>query len=120
MTNIKIKRINKNALLPTENQGYFDIYTSETTVIWKGRTQAISTGLLIDLPKNYRKEVKSNYLSALYGLVVVGNSNNHYDELLVVLHNNTDHSITIMTGEKIAQLSISESPPIKFTEGEAS
>lgn len=115
--NVKIKKLNSNAIIPTQGSdkaaGY-DLYaclnTSDTSVaIFPHTTKLIHTGLSIQPPKGYFGTIVARSgIATKRGLRpanCVGICDEDYrGEYLVALHNDTDEIQYISQGERIAQL----------------
>lgn len=61
MTNIKVKKLHKDAIIPTKahaSDAGFDIYALEDTIIEPGETALIKTGLAFELPPGYEMQIR--------------------------------------------------------------
>lgn len=115
--NVKIKKLNSNAIIPTQGSdkaaGY-DLYAclnaSDTSVtIFPHTTKLIHTGLSIQPPEGYfGMIVARSGIATKRGLRpanCVGICDEDYrGEYLVAIHNDTDEIQYISQGERIAQL----------------
>ena len=115
--NVKIKKLNSNAIIPTQGSdkaaGY-DLYAclnaNDTSVtIFPHTTKLIHTGLSIQPPEGYfGMIVARSGIATKRGLRpanCVGICDEDYrGEYLVALHNDTDEIQYIRQGERIAQL----------------
>lgn len=124
--NIRIKKINKNAIIPTrgskEAAGY-DLYacTKTSTVIMPHNTVKIETGISMELPDGYFGAIFARSgLATKQGLRpanAVGVVDSDYrGNIIVALHNDTDEPQTINPMERIAQLVIMPYLPVEFDE----
>lgn len=111
---IKIKRLNSNAIIPTRGSQYaagYDLYAniSEPVVIESNATVKIGTGLSIEIPEGYFGGIFARSgLATKSGLrpancVGIGDSD-YTGEYVVALHNDSDTDYTIQPYERIAQL----------------
>ena len=124
--NIRIKKINKNAIIPTrgskEAAGY-DLYacTKTSMVIMPHQTVKVGTGLAMELPDGYFGAIFARSgLATKQGLRpsnCVGCCDSDYrGEYIVALHNDTDIPQTINPMERIAQLVVMPYLPVEFDE----
>lgn len=124
--NIKIKKLNKKAIIPTrgsDGAAGMDLYacTDTMTVIAPHQTVKIGTGLAVELPHGYfgavfaRSGLATN--NGLRPSNCVGVCDEDYrGEYIVALHNDTDIPQMINPMERIAQLVIVPYLPIEFEE----
>lgn len=124
--NIRIKKINKNAIIPTrgskEAAGY-DLYacTKSSTIIMPHNTVKIETGISMELPDGYFGAIFARSgLATKQGLRpanAVGVVDSDYrGNIIVALHNDTDEPQTINPMERIAQLVVMPYLPVEFDE----
>ncbi len=112
--NIKYKILNELAKEPTRGSEYaagYDLYaaTDREISLFPHTTQLIGTGLAFELPDGYFGAVYARSgLASKKGLRpanCVGVVDSDYrGEVMVALHNDSDHIMTIDAGERIAQL----------------
>jgi dUTP pyrophosphatase len=112
--NIKYKVLNELAKEPTRGSEYaagYDLYaaTDREISLFPHTTQLIGTGLAFELPDGYFGAVYARSgLASKKGLRpanCVGVVDSDYrGEVMVALHNDSDHIMTIDAGERIAQL----------------
>ena len=124
--NIKIKKLNENAIIPTRGSEYsagMDLYacTSTPVIIAPHQTIKVSTGLAIEIPDGYFGGIFARSgLATKQGLrpanccgVV---DSDYRGDIIVALHNDTDIPQTINPMERIAQLIVIPYLPIDFQE----
>lgn len=112
--NIKYKVLNELAKEPTRGSEYaagYDLYaaTDREISLFPHTTQLIGTGLAFELPDGHFGAVYARSgLASKKGLRpanCVGVVDSDYrGEVMVALHNDSDHIMTIDAGERIAQL----------------
>ena len=111
---IKIKRLNENAKIPTrgskESAG-MDLYAciDSPIAISPHQTIKIGTGLSLELPNGYFGAIVARSgLSTKKGLAPANKlgvcDSDYRGEYIVALHNDTDEIMTIQPQEKIAQM----------------
>ena len=113
---LKIKKINENAVIPTYGTTYSagaDLYacTSGDVTIEAHATEFIHTGLCMEIPVGYVGLIYARSgLACKRGLAPankVGVIDSDYrGEIIVALHNHTDEPKTIEQGERVAQIVI--------------
>ena len=124
--NIKIKKLNENAIIPTrgsEHSAGVDLYAciDKPIEIQPHETIKISTGLAMELPTGYFGAIFARSgLATKQGLRpanCVGCCDSDYrGDYIVPLHNDTDITQTVIPNERIAQLVIMPYLPVDFTE----
>lgn len=129
---LKVKRISEHATLPTRatpDSAGFDLYASEDAWLLppykdhgyiKVSTQAISTGLTIEIPQGYFARILPRSGLALKGVVIGAGviDSDFRGELKVVIHYLGTDSWTISKGDRIAQLIILPLPRFEIVECE--
>ena len=128
-TTVKIKKLNKSAIIPTrgsnQSAGY-DLYACVDTPvnIHAHCTEKIPTGLAIEIPDGYFGGIFARSgLATKHGLrpsnccgVV---DSDYRGNVIVALHNDTNEEKLIMPGERIAQLVVMPYIPVNFEEVDA-
>ena len=126
---VNIKRLNKNAIIPTRGSNQaagYDLYACVDTPvnIPAPCTDKIPTGLAIEIPDGYFEGIFARSgLATNHGLrpsnccgVV---DSDYRGNVIVALHNDTNEEKLIMPGERIAQLVVLPYLPIIFEEVDA-
>lgn len=126
MEEIKIKKINKEAKLPTHGSEYsagYDLYACipTETIVKPFSTLEVGTGLAMALP-----EGTFGAIYARSGLATrehlrpancVGIIDNDYrGEIKIVIHNDSEEIQKITPGERVAQLVLQKYIPMSFQE----
>ena len=126
MTDVKIKRINENAIIPTYGTPFSagcDLYAclELPITILPHETVMIKTGLSFELPEGYaglvyaRSSLASKRNLAPANKVGVIDSD-YRGEVMVALHNHGTTPQTIESGERIAQMVITPYITANFIE----
>ena len=128
-TTVKIKKLNKSAIIPTRGSNQaagYDLYACVDTPvnIPAHCTEKIPTGLAIEIPDGYFGGIFARSgLATKRGLrpsnccgVV---DSDYRGNVIVALHNDTNEEKLIMPGERIAQLVVLPYLPIIFEEVDA-
>lgn len=123
---IKIKKINNNAIIPTKGSEYAAGYdlsanTEKPITIKPHETIKIGTGLLIEVPTGYFGGIFARSgIATKHGLRpanCVGVCDSDYTgEYMVAIHNDSDTPYTVQPNEKIAQLIIIKHLECEFVE----
>ena len=124
MLKLKIKRINNDALLPKssyEGDAGLDLTSTGDYVINPGERRLISTGIVIELPKNTEAQVRPRSGLALKHGITVLNSPGTIDEqyrgeIGVIIINHGNEAYHVKKHDRIAQLVIQRLPKIKVVE----
>ena len=114
-TTVKVKKLNKNAILPTygtEHSAGADLYAcidNGSITIGAGKTEFIKTGIAVEIPEGLVGLVYARSgLACKRGLAPankVGVIDSDYrGEIMVAIHNHSDKSESIADGERIAQI----------------
>lgn len=109
---MKIKLLSKKAKLPTrgsEEAAGWDLYAAEDVIIPPHTTTKISTDIAIEIPAGYFGAVFARSgLATKQGLRpanCVGVIDSDYrGPIIVALHNDTDQTKEVLSGDRIAQL----------------
>ena len=126
---VKIKRLTKNAILPTRGSNQaagYDLYACiDRDMAYRSihphETVKIGTGLSLEIPEGYFGAIFARSgIATKRGLRpanCVGVIDSDYrGEIVVALHNDSDDTQTIEQDERIAQLVIMPYLPVEFTE----
>lgn len=123
---IKIKKLNKNAIIPTKGSKYaagYDLYAciEKPIIISPNETKKIGTGLSIEIPNGYfgaiyaRSGLATN--EGLRPANCVGVCDSDYrGEYTIALHNDSDKNRIINNNERIAQLIVMPYLQVDFIE----
>lgn len=123
---INFKKLNDMAIVPTRGSEYaagYDLYAAiqEPVIIGGHQTEKIGTGLSFELPEGtFGAIFARSGLATKQGLAPankVGVCDADYrGEYIVALHNHTDDPVTVIPGERIAQLVLMPYIPMNFNE----
>jgi dUTP pyrophosphatase len=129
MPTIAVKKLDERAVLPTYGSEYAagaDLYAllDGELSIEPGETKFVHTGLAMEVPEGYAGLVYARSgLASKRGLAPankVGVVDSDYrGELMVALHNHSNVTQTIQSGERIAQLVITPFLKAEFFESES-
>ena len=123
---IKVKKLNDKATLPTRGSEYaagYDLYAAieNNITVPAHSTEKIGTGLSFELPdETFAAIFARSGLATKQGLRpanCVGVCDSDYrGEYIVAIHNDTDEDIIIESGERIAQMILMPYIPMTFVE----
>lgn len=123
---INFKKLNDMATIPTRGSQYaagYDLYAAieEPVIISGHETAKIGTGLSFELPEGtFGAIFARSGLATKQGLAPankVGVCDADYrGEYIVALHNHSDDPVTVVPGERIAQLILMPYIPMEFNE----
>lgn len=123
---INIKKLNKNAIIPSRGSEFsagYDLYAclEEPINIKANQTVKIPTGLAMEIPVGYAGMIFARSgLSTKKGLAPankVGVCDSDYrGEYIVALHNHSNNDAVVNPGERIAQLVIIPFLSVDFVE----
>lgn len=125
---IKIKRLNERAKIPTfgtEFSAGADLYCAEEheTSVCSGQKCSIGTGISMEIPEGYVGLVFARSGLACKNGLRLCNSVGVIDadyrgEIKVVLHNDSEYVREIKPGERVAQMIVMPYPKVSFIEVE--
>ncbi|MCR5669664.1 MAG: dUTP diphosphatase [Butyrivibrio sp.] len=129
---IKIKKLHKDAKLPTRGSEYaagYDLYAiapddTDFIVIHAHETVKVDTGLAVEIPEGYFGAIYARSgLATKQGLRPANCcgiiDSDYRGPVIVALHNDTDDIKRVKNGERIAQLIIQPFLPVNFVETDA-
>lgn len=116
---IKIKKMHPDARIPTrgtDGAAGFDLYCMRSTVIEKGETVKLPTGLAMEIPDGYCGVIYSRSSSAVNGLIITPLivDCDFRGEVMVIVKNGTDGLFEVKAGHRIAQIKIEKLNPTVF------
>ena len=111
MRDLKVKKLNSDAILPTRAYKYdagADLYSMDEKVVEPGEGYKFSTGIAVDIDRGYYGQLHTRSSMSLRGWAVVGGviDSSYKGELSVVLRNMSKQPLTVSKGHRIAQLVI--------------
>ena len=126
MKQIKIKKLNKDAKIPTRGSEYaagYDLYSCYRYEIAPHGTVKVGTGLSFELPENtFGAIFARSGLATKKGLRPANCTGvcdcDYRGEYIVAIHNDTNEMQTIDKHERIAQLVLMPYIPMEFIESD--
>lgn len=126
MKQIKIKKLNKDAKIPTRGSEYaagYDLYSWDRYEIAPHETVKVGTGLSFELPENtFGAIFARSGLATKRGLRPANCTGvcdcDYRGEYIVAIHNDTNEMQTIDKHERIAQLVLMPYIPMEFIESD--
>ena len=125
--NVKIKKLNENAIIPTYGSPYSagaDLYSAmDDVTIAPHTTTLIKTGLALELPVGFAGLIYARSgLASKRGLAPANKVGvidcDYRGEVMVALHNHSEIAQTVSKGERIAQLVITPYVVADFEEAD--
>lgn len=121
-TEVGIRFVTEHGRIPvfsTEGAAGADLYAGETVRIPSGKSALIGTGIALELPKCSEAQIRSRSGLAAKNRVFVLNSpatidEDYKGEVKVILMNLGDEEFVVHNGDRIAQMVIKRTLPIKF------
>ena len=126
MEEIKIKKLNNDAKIPTRGSKYaagYDLYSCDEYKIAPHSTVKVGTGLSFELPENtFGAIFARSGLATKKGLRPANCTGvcdcDYRGEYIVAIHNDTNEMQTIDKHERIAQLVLMPYIPMEFIESD--
>ena len=125
MLDLRIKKLNNNATIPTYGSAYAagaDLYSCEDEITFApGETKLVHTGIAMEIPEGYVGLIYARSgIATKRGLAPankVGVIDSDYrGEIMVALHNHSNTTAKIDAKERIAQIVIAPYLTVNFTE----
>lgn len=90
-------------------------------ILYPGETRLVCTNIRVSIPAGYKMEVKSRSGLALKGVFVANApgviDSDYRGEVGVILHNTSNHALTIRHKDRIAQLDLSKVCTFEWSHG---
>ncbi len=123
---VKVKKLHPAAKLPAyahpleEGELGADLYALESEAMEPGQIRLVSTGIALELPRNYGALVEDRSGLAVKGICTLAGviDSGYRGEIKVVLVNLGRDRYEIKAGDRIAQLRLTACLPAVFTEAE--
>ena len=124
--NVKFAKLDDNAQLPTQGSAQaagWDLYALEETIVIKGASVMIPTGLACAIPEGWEGQIRCRSSLGKKGMILpngVGTIDSDYRGELMVLATwiGEQESFTVKKGERIAQLLFAPVPKVTIVETE--
>ena len=123
---VRIKRVHPDAVLPTyaygpgEDAG-LDLRAIEAITLPPGMSDAVPTGLAVEIPSGYEGQIRprsgmclKHSVTANFGTIDPG----FRGEIRIVMFNFGRSEYTIQKGDRIAQLVLARYEPVDWEEGD--
>ena len=109
MTELLVKKLTPNAIPPEkakEGDLGYDLFCSVKTVILRGATVAVPTGVAVQFPAGWGGVIKDRSSMAMRQLTISAGviDNGYRGEIKVAMTNNSGADVTLDAGQKIAQM----------------
>lgn len=122
---IGFKKLDSSAKIPkkaTPGSGCWDLYAVREVIIEPHMTEAVPTGLALEVPDGHILEIRPRSSVSMRGLIIP-NSPGTVDpdfrgEVMVLLHNLTSKRAVISKGDRIAQAVLVQTKEALFRERE--
>ncbi len=109
---IKVKKLNKNAKLPTHGHpgdAGVDFYTVEDVIFGAGKQGEVRTGIAVEIPEGYVGLIwDKSSISFNLGLKIMGGvvDSSYRGEIIMNLLNTSGKEVLLQKGHKVAQMLI--------------
>ena len=121
---IAISRIHPEARLPTQGTTWsagWDLYAVEETIVPKGKSALIRTGLKIAIPEGWEGQIRCRSSLGKKGMIMpngLGTIDADYRGELMVLATwiGEGENFVVSQGERVAQLLFAPVPTVSFSE----
>jgi dUTP pyrophosphatase len=121
---VKIEKVHKDAIIPTyghDDDACCDLYVIEDYLIPAAQSRLLRTGIAIEIPTGYEVQIRPRSGLALkHGLTIVnapGTVDAQYrNEIRILLLNTGSKPVSILKGDRAAQMCIKPVYTMHFTE----
>jgi dUTP pyrophosphatase len=121
---VQFARLNEKAKLPTQGSALaagWDLYALEETIVPKGASTFIATGLAVAIPEGWEGQIRCRSSLGKKGMILpngVGTIDADYRGELKVLATwiGQGESFTVSKGERVAQLLFAQVPKVTIVE----
>jgi len=111
---IKLKRLNKDAIIPTygtEYSAYLDLYAVEDVSLRPGDVRVIRSGWAFEIPEGYYVDIlPRSGLACKKGVITLNSvgiiDSDYRGEVLTTMRNVGDELVLISKGDRYAQMAI--------------
>lgn len=114
---VSFKKLTNEAVLPeyaTRGAAGMDLRVINGGTIDPHKTSLFKTGLSVEIPSDWELQIRSRSGMSLKGVVVANSpgtiDSDYRGEIGILLHNNSDHPITIEPGQRVAQAVLAYAP----------
>jgi dUTP pyrophosphatase len=127
MITVRVKKLDPAAKLPTRasaGAACFDVYALDGGPVDEKAVLVVHTGLVFEVPRGYEMQIRPRSgLAKKEGLIIVNSpgtlDSDYRGELMILLRTFPRVGYYIVNpGDRIAQIKISEVPPVQFVETE--
>jgi len=107
--NVKVKKLSNTAKIPKKhniNDAAFDLFSNEDTIVRKGETKLISTGISLEIPPGYFGKIESRSSLAKQGIFCTAGviDSGYRGEVMIVTNNFGSTNFELIKGNRIAQM----------------
>jgi len=120
---IRCVKLSENAVINEsayKDDAGIDLAVLESATLFPQQTVVCGTGLAVEIPPGYVGIVASRSGQTKRGLVVANGIGvidaGYRGELCVMLHNDSVHTVSVFSGEKVAQLLVVPAPPVRLVQ----
>lgn len=120
---IKIKRLHKDAYLPTyatSGSAGMDLYCLEACMLEPGQVAQINLGFAVEIPEGHEMQIRSRSSKAKAGIIVMNQpgtvDSDYRGEVGVLLFNISPNHVVLPKGERIAQAIITTYNKVEWDE----
>jgi dUTP pyrophosphatase len=109
--------IGKEPKRATAGSAGYDLFSAEHTSFEPGELRLISTGIAVAIPKGFYGSIRSRSGLAKRGLEATTSGvidSDYRGEVLVMLRNHSDTTISVALGDAVAQLLIEQLAPVRI------
>ena len=112
---VRFKKLCSSARVPEKKSfgaAAYDIYYpyEDAVILYPGDLRVVSTGIAMEIPEGWKGEIYSRSGLASRGLFVANQpgkiDSDYRGEVKILLYNSSSNSITLVTGDRVAQFEL--------------
>jgi dUTP pyrophosphatase len=124
---VRFKKLCSSARVPEKKSfgaAAYDIYYpyEDAVILYPGDLRVVSTGIAMEIPEGWKGEIYSRSGLASRGLFVANQpgkiDSDYRGEINILLYNSSSNSITLVTGDRIAQFELNPVYDIDWKEAD--
>lgn len=121
LPNVKIKLLSENGKIPVKHKSDdigFDMFSAEDVILDPLETKLVKTNIAIELPLCFEAQIRPRSGMGKKGIIITNSpgtvDTGYRGDCGVLMLNTTSVPYTINIGDRIAQMIITQKPPVEF------
>lgn len=122
---LRVKRLDTQAILPTQgskDSACYDVYSIKKYQFCPHESHNVRTGLAFQVPPGFMMDIRPRSGLASRGLIVLNSpgvlDSDYRGELQIIMRNISNRNITVLPGDRVAQIKIDKLVDVEWEEVE--